>query len=307
MSKDKKFPKKYMFGMAMLLKKGLHINFIHDVNRPLNEMLLGLECNIPMYMTGQISPYYFKEYQGGVFHHHIKVSGAAALVGDAVNGSHDKGRYILTKSREEVRYYREQSKYLMKNAKPLMRIFKENNKEDYYDLIRKASASSDQKLILSTPPLFTATGEFLRKILGRNGIKEEIVSAVIDFSCEHRQIMTELLQEHNLSIEVPYMTEEEWQKNPLMFSLANIFSEEKVEYTFEEYCEHYNMTKDFSDKYENGTFIREASPVFSNISITIFEGKCVIVSKRKSPAIHFSIHHPKMIRAFEKFIPPVKK
>ena len=43
MSRDKEFPKKWMYGMALMLKKGLHINMIHNINRPFSEMMLGLE------------------------------------------------------------------------------------------------------------------------------------------------------------------------------------------------------------------------------------------------------------------------
>ena len=51
------FMKKYIFAVALTLKKGLHINFIHNVNRPFDEMMMGLEGWIPMYMTGQISEF----------------------------------------------------------------------------------------------------------------------------------------------------------------------------------------------------------------------------------------------------------
>ena len=61
MAKDPDFPKKWMFGMAMMLKKGLHLHQIHNLDRSfLTKMMLGLESWIPMYMTGQISPYYLK-------------------------------------------------------------------------------------------------------------------------------------------------------------------------------------------------------------------------------------------------------
>lgn len=79
MAKDPEFPKKWMFGMAMMLKKGLHFNQIHNIDRSFDEMMLGLESWIPMYMTGQISPYYLKNVQNNVFSHLLKVSGAAAL------------------------------------------------------------------------------------------------------------------------------------------------------------------------------------------------------------------------------------
>lgn len=84
MAKDPEFPKKWMFGMAMMLKKGLHLHQIHNLDRSFDEMMLGLESWIPMYMTGQISPYYFKNAPNDVFLHFLKVSGIAALSGEAV-------------------------------------------------------------------------------------------------------------------------------------------------------------------------------------------------------------------------------
>ena len=53
MAADLDFSKKYMLGLALLLKKGLHLNIIHSLNRPFQEMMLGLESHIPLYMTGQ--------------------------------------------------------------------------------------------------------------------------------------------------------------------------------------------------------------------------------------------------------------
>lgn len=43
MASDIKFGKNWMFGIAMCLKKGLYLNIIHNLDRPFNEMMLGLE------------------------------------------------------------------------------------------------------------------------------------------------------------------------------------------------------------------------------------------------------------------------
>lgn len=118
MASDPDFPKKWMFGMALMLKKGLHLNQIHNIDRSFDEMMLGLESWIPMYMTGQISPYYFKNVQNNVFLHLLKVSGSAALVGEAVAGYHSKGRYYLTKSKKDIEYYQKHADEMLKNAYP---------------------------------------------------------------------------------------------------------------------------------------------------------------------------------------------
>ena len=49
-------------GLAAILKKGLRLNMVHDLNRPYAEMMLGLESWIPLYMTGQIAPWYEIEF-----------------------------------------------------------------------------------------------------------------------------------------------------------------------------------------------------------------------------------------------------
>lgn len=40
---DTEFPKKWLFSLAMMLKRGLHLNMIHCVDRLFSEMMLGLE------------------------------------------------------------------------------------------------------------------------------------------------------------------------------------------------------------------------------------------------------------------------
>ena len=123
MAEDKEFGKKWMFAIAMCLKKGLHLNIIHNLDRPFNEMMLGLESWIPIYMTGQVSPYYLKEVKNSVYHHFNYVSGVVALTGECIKGYHDKGKYYLTNNSRELEYYREKSNLLLKKANPLMDIY----------------------------------------------------------------------------------------------------------------------------------------------------------------------------------------
>ena len=46
--------------MPMMLKKGLHLNQIHNLDRSFEDMMLGLESWIPMYMTGRLPPIILK-------------------------------------------------------------------------------------------------------------------------------------------------------------------------------------------------------------------------------------------------------
>ena len=110
MAQDQEFAKKYMFGLAMVLKKGLHIHIIHDVERPMKDMMLGLENWIPLYMTGQISTYYLKGIQNKVYSHLHYTAGQAAMKGDCISGHHDTAHYYLTSRKEEVELCRNNTK-----------------------------------------------------------------------------------------------------------------------------------------------------------------------------------------------------
>ena len=129
MGEDDTFVKQYSFGLAAAIKKGLTLHMIHDVHRPMDEMLIGLKNYIPMYMTGQIKPYYFPSVTGAPFHHLLKVSGNAALEGTVIQGHHKDARYYMTRKPGEVQHYQKKAQALLHHAKPLMHIYRENEED----------------------------------------------------------------------------------------------------------------------------------------------------------------------------------
>lgn len=52
MAADSEFDRQWMVGLAAMLKRGINFQIIHNLNRPFNEMMLGLQSWIPLYMTG---------------------------------------------------------------------------------------------------------------------------------------------------------------------------------------------------------------------------------------------------------------
>ena len=167
MAADPEFPKKYMFGLAMMLKKGLHIHHIHDVNRPFPEMMIGLESWIPLYMTGQISPYYLPLSQSQVFLHFLKVSGAAALEGTAIAGDQASGRYVLFRSRSDVKHVRTRAEQLLAKASPLMDIYRKDDAQLFHAVQQTAFSENDCKMICSNLPVYAVPEDLLEKILDR--------------------------------------------------------------------------------------------------------------------------------------------
>ncbi len=300
MAQDKDFSKKYMFGLAMMLKKGLHLDVVHNLNRPFNELMLGLECWIPLYMTGLISPYYLNGVHNRIFCHFLNVSGAAALAGESISGFHAKGKYYLTKNKDELKYYRERSECILKKARPLMEIYRKDGREAL-----KAFLTADEKenetlvKILSAPPLYTATEEFLERFLAkRNVTAEEKRDIISHFQACRRQIIN-ITESCIAEDEIPVPTREEFEKFPPSLSLSSMFCDKSYEYTYEEYLEHIKLCEEFEKQVENYSFKKSSKNAFRNIQITIRHKKYVLISKNSAPTIHFVIRHPILRDAVE--------
>ena len=308
MAADPDFPKKYMYGMALMLKKGLHIHQIHDVNRPFPEMMLGLESWIPLYMTGQISPYYLPVSQSQVFCHFLKVSGAAALEGTAITGNQASGRYVLYRSHEDVKHYRTRAEQLLAKASPLMDIYQAEHANEYRKTQRLAFENNDCKMICSNLPIPFLSKELLEGILNRAQVNPKTRSEIMEFHKVASEKIPGILKEHKLTVVLPPLSapsESGKDDSSIKLSLADSFLDEEIALTPEEHARGLAEIESLCSTYPNFSMELEPSPAFHNINILIAGDKLVIVSKEKSPTIHFVIHHKKMIRAFQNFIPPL--
>ena len=291
--------------MAMLLKKGLHINMIHNVNRPFSEMMLGLESYIPMYMTGQISPYYLNETPNQVFGHFLKVSGTVALSGECIAGFHNDGKYYLTTKKDEVSYYRHRAQAFLSHARPLMRIFRSDNAIQYKTLRTRLLASGSQRNIVASLPIYTMTDDLLCSIFAQNYVSKSDAAKIFSYTSAERKRVEALLATASLTDEITPIDKAEFERYPLRLFLADLFLEHDIVYTWDTYQKHLALTKQYADTHDSYSVKISTTPAFRNIQIQICEGKWAVISKNNSPAIHFVIEHKKLRHAIENMMMPL--
>ena len=308
MAKDIDFGKKWMFAIAMCLKKGHHLNIIHNLDRPFNEMMLGLESWIPIYMTGQISPYYLSNLKNNIYNHLNYVSAAAALSGECINGFHNKGMYYLTTNKNEIEYYKEKSDLLLKKAKPLMEIYRESNIKEYHLFLKKdENIECDRTRYISSLPLFTISDELLIKILKRNKLSKEEINMIFKYKNDEFKYMNSILKKNKVFDYIYVIKEDEFISDTPSLLLNNLFIDKTINYTYKEYIEHLKLTNEYAKNNKNYNILTEKDKTFKNITITILKNNHVIISKNSNPTIHFVIRHPKLVAAIESFNPLVKE
>ena len=308
MAKDTDFGKKWMFAIAMCLKKGHHLNIIHNLDRPFNEMMLGLESWIPIYMTGQISPYYLSNLKNNIYNHLNYVSAAVALSGECINGFHNKGMYYLTTNKNEIEYYKEKSDLLLKKARPLMEIYRESNIKEYHLFLKKdENIVCDRTRYISSLPLFTISDELLIKILKRNKLTKEEINKIIKYKNNEFKYMNSILKKNKVFDYIYVIKENDFKNDTPSLSLNNLFIDKIINYTYKEYIEHLKLTNEYAKNNKNYNVLTEKDKTFKNITITILKNNHVIISKNSNPTIHFVIRHPKLVAAIESFNPLVKE
>ena len=307
MAKDPEFPKKWMFGMGMMIKKGLHLNQIHNIDRSFDEMMLGLESWIPMYMSGQISPYYLKNTQGTVFSNLLKVSGSAALTGEAINGYHAEGRYYLTNNKNEVAYYKKRAERLLSKAAPLMEIYRVDRAQAYnFFLDEDTKKEGARYYILSAFSLHTLSEDLLDRILCHNQIPQVEQEQIRQYVSDQKAMANIILSHSSITEEIPVLSREEFEQSPMVLPLSGLFYETEILYRWEDYTEHLQLVHAYQKHNSNYHIVENTASAFRNVQIYIHEGKWVLVSKNKTPPIHFLIRHPKMRHAFENMVIPIR-
>ena len=308
MAKDIDFGKKWMFAIAMSLKKGLHLNIIHNLDRPFNEMMLGLESWIPIYMTGQVSPYYFSEIKNTVYNHLNYTSGSTALIGESIKSFHNKGKYYLTTNKKEVDYYKEKTKLLLEKAKPLMEIYKENDKDKYnLFILNDLKIKNNRERILSSLTLFTINDDLLIEILKKNNIKKNDIEKLLNYKKEEEKNTKLLLKTNTITDTIYNINKDNFNNDEVYLTFNNMFFNKKIKYSFDEYSKHLKSTIQFAEKCNNYNLKINDYKTFNNMTIYIVKNSYVVISKDNNPTIKFVVKHPKLRNAIENFNPLVKE
>jgi len=298
MSKDEKFHQQWIQITSKCLKRGLHLNIIHEVERPSDELLHGLKVWIPLYMTGQISSYYLKKTEKNLFQNAVYVSGGASMTGTCVRRKN--GYYSLSTEPEKISVIKEQSAQLLKAATPLMDIFTDSENRNFYDSIWPEAFHHGRRIaLLCAPPLHTLSTELFLSILNRNGVAETEKEKFLDMMQTLKAHTDMILQNSEIIDIVPEISEQEFNQQPMYLPLTECFCENRYQYTYQEYQEHLAQTKAYQESYKHYTLILKDKILFRNMRIISQAHKSVLISKSNAPVVHFVIRYPKLVRAIE--------
>ena len=291
----------WMTAVLCCLKKGLTFRVVHNVDRPVSEMFIGLKTWVPLYMTGQIEPYYFPSGDTGVYCHMNFISGAACLSGEGVSGSETDTWYELDTAQDKVQAAQKKAAALLRKAMPLMEIYNAAKAALYQQTLSERLSERGELLFLHPSlPLHTLPEGLLAAMLARHQIPQAEAEPIMQLAERQQAGFVQYIASDTVTEVIPELTQAQFMVHPLRLSLSDGFCETPLTYTYPEYCRHLEALRNIRNpRYR--LLLRE-EPVFRNIRIVLKRGKWAVFTNHRPPVMHFVIRNPKLLYAVQDYV-----
>ncbi len=119
------FAKKWAGYLFELLSTGSHIKIIHTINRNLNDLMEAIKNWLPLYISGNIEPYYYPRLRDGIYHRtlFLAVDCFAVISSSIGNNTVDMPNLFIDEPNAIKGFEMEFDNYLSL-CLPLMKIYK---------------------------------------------------------------------------------------------------------------------------------------------------------------------------------------
>ena len=221
---DAAYMREWMQSIAMMIMKGSDIQMIHDVDRPSDEMMLGLMSWIPLYMTGKVTSFYLPDASNRIYCHTDYVSDTVVLYGECIRGYHNEGKYCLMQSETDLAYYKKRVRRLFSKAKPLMKTYRTEEQDAFYHFEDSEGLSGGTRYnILSSLPVYTIPEDTLESMLEHNSFGEKEKADVRNYMFRQRKMTETILENGTICDKISILSEETFEKEPVYLSLSGMF------------------------------------------------------------------------------------
>ena len=128
---DDDFLERIIHRTELIVRRGGLVHAIHNVDRPLAELIAIMSDWIPLYMTGRVVPLHIRGVSNRLFNHVNYSCETCALSAEFVAGHPDGGRHYLSLLPEDVAYYAKKMKYVVEKTEQVLEIFLESRPGDF--------------------------------------------------------------------------------------------------------------------------------------------------------------------------------
>ena len=297
------FTQRWSAWLFALMQRGDTVQIIHDVDRPMQEMLMGVRSWLPMYLAGQVRSLYLRPPRDSVFNHFMCVADACALTGEGIAGHVDQSCFTVCFEQDDIIMFQARAQSICKTALPLMELFQAGSRDAFKEFMHECvNDSGERRTLRTTLPLHTLSLDLLNKIMERTGASEVNWRRLRRHLKRCQELVEELLSRDVVVEQIPVLTEQEFADSPVRLGLSSFFFGDDIICTYEEYCEHLELTRAYAREHADYRLVESLQQQFNNLQIVVCRDQWAVVSKCSSPETHFLIRHPRLVQALEAYV-----
>ena len=141
----------------------------------------------------------------------------------------------------------------------------------------------------------------MRSVLSQYSLSEEDIELIFRYRSHYRNEIENLPKNITIEILTPKIDlQPKYAKVTTLF-LTDIFIENEIELTFEQYTRLIVELRKYADSMGNIKIIYSDKPNFEDLSACIIKDKLAIISKRTNPAIHLITEHHDIVNSIYDF------
>lgn len=301
MMADPDYSRQLTMLMFEVLSRGNRIHIIHSIQRNLDEMLNAIGSWIPLYMTGQIEPFFYPKKRDGVFQRTLFVAPAtAAVISASTGGKSESTVNMLIHEQQAIDIYTDEFLQFFHLCRPLMKVYTTRNRSAYFPMIAEFEDGDANALIKTESlSLLTMPEPLFHRIISRSGIHSG------DLTAAHRERQRRF--EHSLSVrsftEIISLPEpSEVKEGGVKVALSDFLEGGSVFYTPEEYSGHLSaiIKKLENDQNYHLHIIRKSEE--NRFMVYVREELGAVVAKTSQPPVALSMTEGNMTAAFWDFL-----
>ncbi|MBQ9179552.1 MAG: helix-turn-helix transcriptional regulator [Firmicutes bacterium] len=283
-------------GVAVLQGRELHV--LHDVRRPIEEIVLGLESWLPLYMTGRVRSYYIEQAAESPFKHILMVSGSAALSGYSVSGIMTESNYVFTKSIPKIAESRKAANALIMQSRVLAEAYDGSMSKEYRKfLLEDSDEVGDRVTYSETPPICTISEELLEDILDNNNVTGQSREVILQYAKEEKERISKILKHSKVKEIIKEKKDASDHIENINLLLDGCSERLEIKYNEEQYLEHIRLTEEFAKEEPNYILVTTSETKVSHTRIVARKDGTIVVSRNTGREFHISINYPKLVNS----------
>lgn len=273
-----------------VLQRGHRFILVHSVEGELENILGAIEKWLPIYMYGNLESYYYPTDNWGPFRQTLMIAGESlALTSASLDNRTDSQLNYYITDETKVKSLIETFYGLIEKCQPLLKVFTDKNRSDYFkELLDAESIFSETCSFSQSLSSITMPVAVIDEVHENAGWMKESAEK---FLLQRQELFFKCLKDNRYIEIISLPRAEDIKSGNVMVDLSHFFPDGPHPYSLEHFKQHLINVISLLETYENYSVILLDQKLFKDIKILVRRDTFSIISRYKPRPVTISFKY----------------